>query len=209
MHELDADIATIGFVANLDDLLDRRRFQAEHVIDEDRPVEIAFREAVARRIEVGVRNLVDQSQRVEIGVQVATDPIVPDQHEGAQRIRRRLPDLFRRRHRLGGELALLRRCLRETRGRVRHGKAAIAATAADDRGFPRRPAGAVAVAQKLIRIVVQAGEELRPVAIDGPGIVQVLGVQFSDIRLVGPKKERGVLHIRCHFGLLFSRRRRS
>jgi hypothetical protein len=48
MHELDAERRAIGALQDLDHLADGRVFEAQHIVDEDRPVEIGFGEAVGR-----------------------------------------------------------------------------------------------------------------------------------------------------------------
>ena len=63
----------------------RRGFAAEHVVDEDRLVHVGFGEAVGRRIEFGVRGRDLQTERVELGLEVAAHAIGADQHQRAQR----------------------------------------------------------------------------------------------------------------------------
>src|SRR5690606_13779248 len=46
VHELDADLPAVGPPQDLEDLPDRRRLQAEHLVDEDRPVEVGLGEAI-------------------------------------------------------------------------------------------------------------------------------------------------------------------
>ena len=55
MHELDAEAGAIGSLQDIGDLPDRRVLEAEHVVDEDRPVEIAGAETVGRRVEFRLR----------------------------------------------------------------------------------------------------------------------------------------------------------
>ena len=54
VHVLDADLAAIGLAHDLQDLAQRRGLEAEHVVDEDRPVEVGFGEAVGRGVELGM-----------------------------------------------------------------------------------------------------------------------------------------------------------
>ena len=55
VHELDADRAAIGLAQDGLDLAQRRGFAAEHVVDEDRLVEVVVGETIGARIELGVR----------------------------------------------------------------------------------------------------------------------------------------------------------
>ena len=43
MHELDAQAAAVGSLQDFDDLADRRMLEPQHVVDENRPVEILAR----------------------------------------------------------------------------------------------------------------------------------------------------------------------
>ena len=52
VHELDAERRAIGAAQDLQHLADGREFQAEHVVDEDRPVVVGLGEAVARRVQL-------------------------------------------------------------------------------------------------------------------------------------------------------------
>ena len=51
VHELDAERLAIGALADRDDLAQGAEFEAEHVVEEDRAVEIGIGEAVRARIE--------------------------------------------------------------------------------------------------------------------------------------------------------------
>ena len=52
VSEFDTDGAAVGFLQDGDDLADGRRFQAEHVVDEDLPVHVLFRKPIGLRIEL-------------------------------------------------------------------------------------------------------------------------------------------------------------
>src|SRR6185369_550378 len=51
VHELNAEGLAVGALADRDDFAQRRVFHAEHMIEEDLAVEIAFGEAIGARIE--------------------------------------------------------------------------------------------------------------------------------------------------------------
>ena len=73
-----------------------RELEAEHVVDEDRPVEVGLGEAVgAGRSSVVVVALLE-AERVEVGVEMAAHAVGADHHQGADRIARRLQDARRR-----------------------------------------------------------------------------------------------------------------
>ena len=85
VHELDADRAAIGLAQDGLDFAQRRGFAAQHVVDEDRLVEVVVGEAVGARIELGVRAGDLQAERVEPRLQMAAHAIGADQHQRAQR----------------------------------------------------------------------------------------------------------------------------
>ena len=86
VHVLHADVAAVGAAQDGDDLADRRGLQAQHDIQEDRPVEVALGEAVAGGIELAGVLLLGQAQGIEIGRQVAAHPVGADHHDRAQGI---------------------------------------------------------------------------------------------------------------------------
>ena len=93
MHELHPKRRAIGAPQNLDDLPHCPRFETEHIVDEDRPVEVVGPEAVAGGVEFGLRFRFAQPQRVEIGSQMAAHSVGPDDHQGADGIERLPPHL--------------------------------------------------------------------------------------------------------------------
>jgi len=69
MHVLHADGAAIRALQDGEDVPQRRGFEAQHIIQKDRPVEIGFREAVGRRIQfAGVAGGHRKTQRIKIGL---------------------------------------------------------------------------------------------------------------------------------------------
>ena len=90
MHELDAERLAVGALADRDDLAQGAVFEAEHVIEEDLPVEIGFRKAIRARIELfAIARRLD-AERIELGVKMATHPVGADQHQRPYRIARGL-----------------------------------------------------------------------------------------------------------------------
>ncbi len=185
VHELDANRAAVGHAQNRYDLAHRRAFQPEHVVDEDLPVHVPFREAVAIRIEFWMILRRLQAERVEVSEQVAADAIRPDQHQRVDRIERGLADLVGA-DALGDDLRVGARNRRRLHHRLRH---RFQIAVADDPGIRRRPRRAAPFAQKRSGVVLQAGEEILPAAIDGAGIVQVALVELGHVDLVAGEQE--------------------
>src|SRR5215468_9008841 len=94
VHELDADIAAVGLAQGRHDLPQRRGLVSQQVVDVDRPLQVAFGEAVSARIELRVALARLQVERIEAGLEVAADAIGADQHARADGV------LGRRLHRL-------------------------------------------------------------------------------------------------------------
>ena len=86
VHELDAERLAIGAAQNGDDLADRAEFEAQHLIEENRPVEIGLVEAIGRRFQLLLVTRRLQPERIEMGVEMAARAIGADEHERADRI---------------------------------------------------------------------------------------------------------------------------
>ncbi len=87
VHVLHADRPAVGALEDVQDLAQGRALEAQHIVEEDRPVPVAFAEAVGRRIELaGVADLGGEPQRIEPRLQVPADAIGPDHHDRAQGI---------------------------------------------------------------------------------------------------------------------------
>ena len=86
VHELDADIAAIGRADNINDLAHRRGFQPEHIVDENRAVQIGLGKPIGLGVEFRMGLGLHQTQRVEIRFQMAAHTVGADQHQGADRI---------------------------------------------------------------------------------------------------------------------------
>jgi len=86
VHELEADAPAIVPAQHGQDLSQRRALEPELAVDEDWPVVVALREAVARRVEVSMRGYRLELQRVEIRLEMTAHAISPDQRDRAYRI---------------------------------------------------------------------------------------------------------------------------
>ena len=86
VHELDADVPAVGAAQDLQDLAHGRDLEAEHLVDEDRPVEIGVREAVGLGLQLLVHLALGEAQRIEVGGQMAHDAIGADQHQRADAV---------------------------------------------------------------------------------------------------------------------------
>ena len=90
VHVLDADLAAVGLAQPVHDLAQGRGIaEAERAEDQDRAVPVGLAEAVGRGIELAMRRLAHQAQRIEVGLEMAADAVGADQQEGARRCRRR------------------------------------------------------------------------------------------------------------------------
>ena len=68
VHVLHADVAAVGAPQDREDLAEGRGLEAQHVVEEDRPVVVALGEAVAGRIELaGVARVTARPSGIEIG----------------------------------------------------------------------------------------------------------------------------------------------
>ena len=95
VHELDADVPAVGAAQDLQDLADGRHLEPQHLVDEDRAVEVGLREAVGLGSQLLVDLALGEAERIEVGGQMAHHAIGADQHQradavlgGAQRDRR-------------------------------------------------------------------------------------------------------------------------
>src|SRR5205085_1534115 len=86
--------------AGISDSAPGRVVEPEHVIEKDLAVEIGVGEAIGPGIEFLVIAGRFEAERIELGVEMAAHPVGADQHQGPDRIPRRLVDIDRRR-RLG------------------------------------------------------------------------------------------------------------
>ncbi len=177
VHELDADRPAIGLAQDLQDLAQRRRFQPEHVVDEDRPVEVILGEAPGLGIELGVVLLALQPQGVEVGDEVAAHAIEPDEHQRADGILRRPAGVAFGEQRGPGDAGS-------------GGGDGAPAVAGDQPRRRWRPRRAAHLGDDRPAIVGQLREKRNPARVDRAGIFQVTTVQFRDVGGVGAVQQR-------------------
>src|SRR6187455_2052249 len=106
VHELDAERLAVGPAEDADDFEHRGKLEAEHLVQIDLPLQIGFGEAVGARIQFFLVLFRLEPQRIELGVEVAADPVGTDQHQRVNRIACRLQDVGRREF----DTFCLRRC---------------------------------------------------------------------------------------------------
>jgi hypothetical protein len=183
------------------------------VIDEDRPVVVGLGEAIGfrRQLVVVVVGLLGQTQRIEIGVQVAAHAEGADHHDGADGIARRL---FRhcRIQRLSSLLGLAL----ELVGDGLFDRTPVAVKRRDQLAIGlHRPVGllpgcACSGFADLLRIVLQIGEEGVPLGGHAARIVLEPRIHVLDVVGVAAIQERGLRHdvvgfvVACHGSHLVS-----
>ena len=86
VQKFDAERLAIGAAQDADDLAHRAEFEAQHLVEENRAVEIGVAKAVSARIELFLVLLRFEAERIEIGVEMAASAIGADQHQRADRI---------------------------------------------------------------------------------------------------------------------------
>src|ERR1044072_8689082 len=75
VHELDAERFAVGALTDRDDLAQRGEFEPQHVIEENLAVVVVFDEPIGARIELLVVLARLKAERIELGVEVATDAV--------------------------------------------------------------------------------------------------------------------------------------
>ena len=88
MHEFYTDGAGIGLAQKIDNFAKGRGFQTKNIINENRAIPVFIRKAIGRRVQFGVKRLVFQRQRIQLGKQMAPNTIGANQHHRAQRVER-------------------------------------------------------------------------------------------------------------------------
>ena len=79
VHVLDADGPAVGVPEDAEDLAEGQAVPAGQAVGEELPVEVPDRQAVGRRVELGVGVGCFPVEGVEVGDQVASDPVHVDQ----------------------------------------------------------------------------------------------------------------------------------
>ncbi len=195
VHELDAHGRAVGARQDVDHLAHGRELEAEHVVDEDRPVHVGFGEAVGgrRQLLVGVA---DEAERVELGVVVAAHPEGADHHDGANRIARGLLDVGPRN--VGAGLLRLLGDLLAHPLLDFGGLAPVAVERGDelavgmDRPVGPRPFRAARLGDHVRLVVLQALEEGLPVGIHAGRIGLIPCVELLQILGVATVEEGGL-----------------
>ena len=193
VHELEREGALVGALQQRLDLAHGGVFQPQHVVDEDRVVEIAVLEAEEPGVEFRMLDPARQLQRIEIGAQMPARAERADIHDGADRIEHRAPQFGLADTALGCGLAL---DLPGQRARVGH-RIPVAVerrdhlAVLDGRPVGPRPGGAAGLVGHRRGVVAQGLEERRPGGIDRAGIQGVAGMELFDILGVVALEEGG------------------
>ncbi len=161
VHEFDADMAAIGLTKDGHNLAQCRGLAAQHVVDEDQPVEVGLGEAIGGGVKLRVRRRHLQTERVKPRLQMPAHAIAADQHERAQA-----------RDDGGAEIA--------GRGRGRLAR----------RGT-RRPGSAGRLLQHGAGVFVQGAEQLAEARIDRAGVGGPAGIEVAQERGVRAAEGRG------------------
>src|ERR1700730_14815195 len=93
VQKFDTERLAIGAPQDGDDLADGPEFEAQHLVEKDRTVEIGFAKAVGARIEFLFVLDRLEPERIEVGVEMAARPIGADQHQRPYRVARRALDI--------------------------------------------------------------------------------------------------------------------
>ena len=191
VHELDAQRLAVGAPQDRENLVQRAELQAEHPVEKDPAVHVGVGEAVGARVEVGLGPMRLEAERIEIGVEVAARPVGADQHQGVDRVARRLLDMSGREFDAAGLRARLElvadRPLDLVPVAIQGGNQFVARPERPIRPFPGRPLGA---SQRLGLLVLQALEKLLPFGVDRIRVGLIAGVEVFDIGRVAAIEER-------------------
>ena len=184
VHVLDPNRAAIGASDDVEDLAQRRRFQAEGVVDEDRPIHGAVVEAIGLGIELGMLTDRCEAERVQVGLQMATHPVGTDHHQRADRIQCRLAGMLGRdgadrRRRLGGDGMDLGRILQQL----------IVATGLEPPRILGCPTGALELRLHVARLVAEFVEEIAPTRVQRARAGQIALIELLDEGAVGAIEE--------------------
>ena len=167
VHVFHTDGAGIGFANAPNDLAQGCRLEAEHIVDEDRPVEIVVREPIRLVIELRVIFAFLKPERIELCDEMTAHAIGTNEHDRAKCVELGAANLGGGRCRSGMAVSLL--------GALRGlGKAGL------DAQLARRPACPTQLALNTAGVVVQAAEELHPARIHARRIFKIAGVKLGD-----------------------------
>ena len=192
MQKFDAQRLAIGAPQDGDDLVQRAEFEAEHVVEKDRAVEIGLGEPVGARIKLLLVVRRRQAERIEVGVEMAAGAIGADQHERAYRVAGRALDVGR-----GKRDAFRLRLRLHFAADCSAGLGPLPAERLSKvSGLGLRPARpgpgrAPGAFGHVAAVVFQALEERPPFRVDGGGIGFVASVKVFDISGIAAVQEGG------------------
>ncbi len=176
VHELDTDRTAIGLAQDGLDLAQRGGLAAQHIVDEDRLVEVVVGETIGPRVQFRVRPGNLQPERIEPRLQMAAHAIGADQHQRAQRGNGGGADL------LAGHWDRRRAPRRRGDGRTH---------LLLEFRMARRPGGAARLLQHRSCIVVQRAEQLGEGRIDGVRVGCPARILLTEKRGVGAAEGGG------------------
>src|ERR1039458_6554960 len=196
VHELHAQRLAIGAAQDSDNLAHGRKFEPEHLVEENPAVEIGFGETVGARVEFFFVLFRLEPERIELGVEMAAHAVGADQHQRVDGIARRLLHLGR-----GNLDALALRQVTELAGYflshalfgfrplpVERGHQVAVRT---QRPIRFLPGGAARAVDDVGARVLQALEKLPPLGIDRGRVALEFGVEVFDVGGVAAVEERG------------------
>ena len=184
VHVLDADGRAVGALQDRENLAQARGLQTQHEVDENRAVHVRLGKAVAFRLQFRMLARRLEAQRVQVGLQVAADTVVADQHGGADRVQRRATNVGARGGRLLGRLLDLAAGAQQAF--VVHQRQRLG---------PRRAALFLLYQGRVFR---QRLEQLPPAGVDRSRVGRILGIQRLDVGAVAGVQERGRVELGCH-----------
>ena len=168
VHVLRADGAAIGPLQDVEDLPQRREFEAERPANENGTVIVALGEAVGLGLELRMLAAARELQGIEIGDEMAARAVGADQHARAERIAR----------------GIKRFGLGEGRDRARGALRPWCSCAVTG------PGGAARLGQNRILVVMEASEERGKLRIDRARVLLITGVKLGEIGGVRAMQER-------------------
>ncbi len=207
VHELHADLPAVGAAQDLEDVAHGGDLETQHLVDEDRAVEVGVREAVGLRPQLLVDLALGEAERIEVGGEVAHHAIGADQHEGADAVLRGAQRGHRRqleagRRRLGIE-PVLDLALGGAVVACERAKQVLVVVYLLHRPRPGRTVVAVAFGRAVL--LLQRGEEMPPLVADRSGVALILSLHLLDVGGIGALQEgsarkRVVLGLSAHVG---------
>ena len=188
MHKLDTDGRAVGPLDDGEDFSNAACFETEDVIEKNLTVPVFFREAICSRVQLRMLFRYFKAERIEVGPQMPSYAIGPDQHQGADRINGGSPYINLR----GTGFFRLLRC---AVGCIPENFILIFRLQSIGR-CPGSPAG---FGDNGFYIITKGLEILAPTVINGIGIVEIARVKVLHKSGVGSKEERRIIQLLRHF----------